>query len=404
MRDAVVFLCMLKDHYVVGACITAYTHKVLMMANNITNIELVVMCDDHIYKRYRSTLRYYFDRVVRIDLLHFETIDMEKFFAGRDKKYSSWINYSPNKWQCMKLTEYRKVLFSDIDILPVSHKFYNIFDLDTPAFRLAQNGNVEKIKCKNNDHIKGLLDRYQSDRNNDYNQYLKKVGNNFYSLDGGIVLLKPNMNEYEEYIDQMNRLVEQYRGIYQVQKSGIDETTLFFYYAKHKPQKEFYRSCEEFALIPWDSDPTDVKKCYAYNYLSYVKPWRKPKFISWNEEMLWGDIYRRMTKTTKLKKLYMQTIVDGLEEYRQYNDQPVLQKRYYNNQYKYKNPKLFENLSGKTYEQIVRMENEQFPKSLKRSYGSLDGDKIKKMFKDIKLYKLLVKKNNRTNHTISGSV
>lgn len=54
---------MLKDHYVIGACINAYTNKAMLHALNINNIDLVIMCDDYIYDKYVDILSIYFDKV-----------------------------------------------------------------------------------------------------------------------------------------------------------------------------------------------------------------------------------------------------------------------------------------------------------------------------------------------------
>lgn len=43
---------------------------------------------------------------------------------------------------------------------------------------------------------------------------------------------------------------------------------------------------------------------YSYNYLSYIKPWNKPKYLEQNEEYLWRDIYKKMINITKDKKLH----------------------------------------------------------------------------------------------------
>jgi hypothetical protein len=61
-KGAIFFLCMLKSHYVIAACITAFTHRYLIRQTN-KNIKLVIMCDHEIYRNWRDVLSEYFDEV-----------------------------------------------------------------------------------------------------------------------------------------------------------------------------------------------------------------------------------------------------------------------------------------------------------------------------------------------------
>ena len=66
---------MLKDHYVVAACISAFAHKSIINHYNL-DIELIIMCDEYIYKKYKSILKYYFDKVKKIDLIKYNSKDI----------------------------------------------------------------------------------------------------------------------------------------------------------------------------------------------------------------------------------------------------------------------------------------------------------------------------------------
>jgi hypothetical protein len=202
------------------------------------------------------------------------------------------------------------------------------------------------------------------------------------------------MEEYDNYIKFIREISEE--GISQSPFSGIDETTLFYYYSKYKKEKEFFRICQEFLDIPWDvpweSKMDGTKKItdvYSYNYLSYVKPWKKAKFIAWEEEHLWSDIYQKMKKTKTLKKLHQETIKDGLKEFFSYNNDFKAQKRYYNLYYKknYSNELNSLNSENLTFDDIVNMEVKLNLNKKNKKYGMLNEQKIKNLFKDIKNYK-----------------
>jgi hypothetical protein len=287
-KRAVVFLCMLNFHYVFGACINAYTQKQLMKKSGET-IDLVIMCDQTLYDEYHDLLSEYFDQIVKIDLEMFDLNEEKyKFNKGWINKYK-WINYSINKWKCLQLVEYDKILFMDIDLMPVRKDFYQIFNYSTPAFHVIVEGKSDGVdgrRCDNNQPNSEYV--IGSDK---YEDYVVKE-NGFVSLDGGLVLLRPDKDLYEQYIEFVKS--EFKKGMFSNPKSGPDETTLFYYYNKMTNNNpKFYTICSEYAVIPWDFSKEMVKIAKGYNFLSYVKPWLKPTFLSWDEED-YGDIY--MTK------------------------------------------------------------------------------------------------------------
>jgi hypothetical protein len=390
MNNAIVMLCMLKDHYVIGACINAFVNKSLLKTNNVNDIDLVVMCDDYIYNKYKNTLKKYFDKVVKIDLAQYEMHDTDERKSENWFKKYSWVIYSLSKWQVLKLVEYKKVLFLDIDILPVSEKFYDVFNFDTPAFNLDQvNKKFTKDTCINNDRMYDLIDDAKT-----YDEYIENAKTSYYSLDGGIVLLRPNISEYNDYMNFVSDINK--NGIRQMLKSGIDETTLFYFYSKQKKEKEFYRICRNFSDIPWEENnnkPNKDKIIYSYNFLSFIKPWKKSKIISWNEEYIWRDIYHKMIKTKKLRKLYEKSMKDGMEEFHSYDSDFHQQKRYYNVSLKKRNQELFKSNNLDSYEKIFNAEKKFGLDKKSKDYGYLNPKIIKKLFVSIKKYKIQYKKN-----------
>ena len=103
-KYAIVFLCMLKDHYIIGACITAYIHRKFILELNIP-IDLIIMCDEYIYGKYADLLKLFFDKVKRIKLTYYNLADRYEF---PKEKYISWVSYSTNKWKCLKLIKWNR--------------------------------------------------------------------------------------------------------------------------------------------------------------------------------------------------------------------------------------------------------------------------------------------------------
>ena len=128
-KNAIFMLCMLKDNYVLGACISAFVHKLYIKKLNL-DISLNIMADNYIYNKYKDILAQYFDKVLEIKLTKYEFMDNYIFAKG---KYS-WINFSLSKWECLKYEEYDKILFIDVDEIPNKDSFYDIFEYNTRAF------------------------------------------------------------------------------------------------------------------------------------------------------------------------------------------------------------------------------------------------------------------------------
>lgn len=293
-KYAIFMICFFKDHYVLGACIAAFTHKQYLKKLNL-NIELVIMCDDYIYNKYNQTLNKYFDKVTNIKLRSFDLSEDYKF--AKDKY--TWINVSLSKWECLKYDEYDKILFIDIDILPNNTSFYDILNFNTPAFL---NNNLEK-ECISSKAFKYKL-------NNSYYKYINENLNNIGSIDGGILLLKPSKETHKEYVNFTNYIYK--NGIYSHSKSSPDESSLFYFYLKKNIN--MYDICREYAVIPWDNHKF-VKEAKAYNFLSWIKPWVKPLFLSWSEETIWRDIYNIMPHYEKIEKILNNSIIEYINEY-----------------------------------------------------------------------------------------
>lgn len=308
-KYAVVMLCMLKDHYVLGACIAAYVHKKLIPKKK--NIELVIMCDDFVYDKHHKLLEHYFDKVINIKLHKYEKSEKYQFTNEKISKKYDWIVYSTNKWQCLKLIQYKKVLFIDIDILPISKKFYDIFDYNTPGFHFIHrklhrdlNPIAFQEKCINNNKNYDQLHNYSS-----FDDYVSNDNKDFYTLNAGLVLLKPNKKIYNTYISFLDKIYE--NGMYSHKNSGPDETSLFYFYCKEMMYKKFYHICIEYLVIPWGISEKYINKALGYNFLSYVKPWLKPIFLSYDEELIWRTIYDNMPHKGNIEELFKLSIIYG---------------------------------------------------------------------------------------------
>jgi len=317
VKYAIVFLCMLKNHYVVGACITAYIHRCFINKLNI-KIDLVIMCDEYIFNNYYDLLKLYFDKLKVIKLIEYpleakyNTIDepltqkVRKQYYFPKEKYASWISYATNKWRCLKLIKYEKVLFMDIDILPSQIEFYNIFEFNTPCILRGVMSPRVLPKCN---------EKYEPQVGSNYNDYIVNHFEREGSLDGGLVLLKPSLSLYKKYKKLTNKYYS--NGIYSTYLSFPDETSLFYCLSKNGPM---YTICYDYSRIPWDTNwdwtLEDIRTALSYNFNSFVKPWIKPKNLLWKEELLWHDIYDVLPYNKQLNDIYKNAIKEHYEYFK----------------------------------------------------------------------------------------
>jgi len=302
-KYAITFLCMLKEHYVIAACICAYIHKCFI--NKLDRkIDLIIMCDINIYKKYGTLLKKFYDKVDVIKLSYFKLNNDYKFVK---EKYASWVKYATNKWQNLKYDKYDKILFLDIDMLPAKKEFYNIFDLETPA--IYRTRFYPQVKYEKSELIDlNVLDKLSFD---EYLELASNFDNSVGSLDGGMVLLKPSKKLYKEY-EQLTFDLFSEKGIYSYMGSFPDETSLFYFLSVYK-KIPIYTIPNKYSIIPWlepDTNYTndDINNALLYNYNSFYKPWLKGYSMQWKEEKIWSYIYKNMNPDNILIKLYKNSV------------------------------------------------------------------------------------------------
>ena len=293
---AIVSLCMLNEHYVIGSCISAFIHKFFIKKYK-KKIDLVIMCDENIYTKYYNILNKYYDKIIKIDLDYFP---INNNFIYSKEKYISWVSYSTNKWKCLEYTEYKKILFLDVDMLPSNPDFYNIFDFNTPAIKRCRMEPYENPLCNK---------KFEPFIGNSYDEFVSNYANIIGTLDGGIVLLEPSKELYSKYKKLINELFKN-KGIYSSNNSFPDETSLFYLLCQEK--KTLYTICNEYSVIPWSDNSTPEKQNYdtalLYNYNSFYKPWIKGRNLQYPEELLWHNIYDIMPFDNELDILYKTVI------------------------------------------------------------------------------------------------
>lgn len=300
-KNAIFMLIFRKTHYIVGAIVAASVHRKFLTNNNI-NMDIVCMVDNIIYE-YKDELLKYFDKVILIDLIEIKLHDKSKIID----KYSDWMKYSINKWQALRFDSYEKILFCDIDLLPIDYKFYNIFNIDT--FGLYVNSKCYSVKQNFNNIINphDFLDNIIED--NEYNNIALKLKIN---INATLVLLQPNKELYNEYLNFIKICERDIGYKSNLQYSGPDESTLLLFLLFYKNIRCKYISCD-YAVIPWDFKDINKYKFKSINYASMIKPWLKIPMICWADEIIWHKlILKIINKDSKIYDIYLSNIISNL--------------------------------------------------------------------------------------------
>jgi hypothetical protein len=283
--------------YVVGACLSAWTHRQFIRKLGL-NIQLIVMVDDVIYQ-YKDELSKYFDRV--------ELIQMREMKLNPDykviHKYSEWMKNSVTKWEILQYDEYAKILFIDVDILPIKPEFYNVFKMDTPGIV------VKGMNEQQNQVIppETFLNNISVDPSEYYNLSLKLKN----SLDAGFVLFTPDKTLYDEYFKFL-KVCEGTAGYISSYHSSVDETTLLLFFVVYK-QMPVHHIPYDYAAIPWEKFAYNKANVKGVNFLSMVKPWVKVPMIQWADENIWHDIARKaFVHNTVLQRLHAKYLIEYL--------------------------------------------------------------------------------------------
>ena len=300
-KNAIGMIIFTNPLYLVGACLSAWTHRQFITKYNL-GIDLVVMVDEPIFK-YKEELEKYFDYIKLIDLIEMKLSPKYNVIY----KYSQWMKYSISKWNILKLDNYDKILFLDIDILPIDKDFYSVFDFDTPGI-MVRGLNFEPNVLASPELF---IDNPQNYKNNEYSKLALELK---HSLDAGFILVRPSKTLFDEYIEFI-KICEGSEGYISKYDSGVDETTLLMFFMFYK-KIPVHLIPYNYAPIPWDKFPYDKNKILGINFLSMIKPWIKLPVIQWSDENIWHRIAKKALDVhSVITKIYIKYLIDELYKF-----------------------------------------------------------------------------------------
>jgi hypothetical protein len=296
-KNAITTLLFGDKKYIIGAVINAYLHKQFINKYNL-KIDITVMLDKN-FIEYKDELSLYYDKIFMIDL------DETKISSKTDlRRYTSVMKYLPNKALMFNLTEYDKVLFTDIDFLPIKKEFYTIFDLDTPAVY------SEEVYCNKFNQIYNnnfFIDKKVNQKSIDNKEYNKIIRNMKKSINASLMLVKPSDKDYKDFL-LFKKSVEGVDGVETIK--GVDEILILGFMILIKKAK-IHCIPRSFRNKMKHINNTSL----AINYACSIKPWLKLPMFQWDAENIWHVIAKKaLKKSIIFTNLYTSEILETFRE------------------------------------------------------------------------------------------
>lgn len=283
---AYVMLCMRGDAYVPG---------VIAMAESIrmtkTQHDIVCMCTPDVTDD-ACELIATVARVVKIDYVQYNTKKMKT--KRQMELYGSWLSQAYTKWRCLELTEYKKILFVDADMI-VANNIDHLFDLQAPAGTFSTPWAREYAKESTFD-----LRGYPSEHGACVTaESIEKTfeRTNGYTMIASMVLLEPNQKEF----DELCSMIEHMQPFGLDNWSTPDEQSLTYYYGVEKKRNwtmihQRYNSIVH--KVDWlrDTKRGTCQVPHALHYFSSTKPWQDKDPIAktvFNTSRIWWYVMRQ---------------------------------------------------------------------------------------------------------------
>ncbi|QEI03686.1 P13 [Rachiplusia nu nucleopolyhedrovirus] len=248
---AYVTLVMLGDEYVQGAVVLA---KSLLLTD--TAHDLICMVTKDVSEAGRDVLQKFYTKVIDVDYISYACPPM--LTKRQNQMYGGWINHAFTKWQCLSLTNYRKIIYLDADHAVVKN-IDHLFGLNAPAVCFGGDGYYDKLVHRDVLTPKMIESFFR------YNKILCKAGT---------VVLRPSLELLRAVLRQLNDKNRYLRTCYF--HNGFDEQVLLQAFMEQK------MNVTQLSIVyAWNAGSYHrLRKNFepfVINYYGDLKPWHYDK-------------------------------------------------------------------------------------------------------------------------------
>jgi lipopolysaccharide biosynthesis glycosyltransferase len=271
-ENAYMCLVMRGDTYVPGAIVVAHSIRKTKTKNDIC---CMVTPDVSAYAI--EQLKIAFDYVILVQYIQVSTKKLRSLKI--ENLYGAWKSFAYTKWNMLNMTQYKKVMFMDADILVVEN-IDALFELQTPAgtFSLSQAKPFVK---------KGVYNPYKTIRHGHYVD-TKEIQEGFKSFlcIGTTLILTPNAEHFKMYIKMIMSMTP---FGFELCINGTDEQSIVWFYHNILAARWTHIG-QEYNMIPWKQKTWMPKnsKPYVLHYVGELKPWQLSK-DTWGDLLLWWE-------------------------------------------------------------------------------------------------------------------
>jgi len=265
--------CMfMGDNYLPGILVLAYS-----IFKTKTKYDVVCMVTPDVSEGAKAKMRKIGIKVENVEYIYTNSyLDERPSMKGR---YPNIHKYS-TKWNCLKLTQYKKIFLLDIDMI-VQKNIDHVFDLPAPATRLVLRIPTKKVLLG---AVLMMKDGEQLPRSV-AKKFLYKHGG---SIDGGCMLLEPSTKQYNNFLE--------YTKVFDPRTFDAemtdDEFCLFSFYTSQK--KKWHYLGIEWSCIEWKyNNLCSSETALINNFIGLEKPWEKD-ISKWPDLKYWYILYNKL--------------------------------------------------------------------------------------------------------------
>lgn len=227
------------DGYAGGAIIGAYS-----LRRTGTKHSIVCMVTPDVTESCRERMRYVFTEVIEVPYLQYEVKPLRT--QKQRNMYSNWVDAAFTKWNMLALVQYEKTLFVDADKICLSNMDHLFEEMSVPAGTFSSPWSQpfvqrkDEIAMKKTGHgtnrgrykdARGMFNPYQYCTHNDRvtsDMVFRALTEQSFVVIGTVVLLSPNLEDYEQYKKMLSQLVP--FGFPDCH-SMMDEQSISFYFS-----------------------------------------------------------------------------------------------------------------------------------------------------------------------------
>ena len=237
------------DRYIPGILISAWSIK-----RTNTKYDLVCMVTHDVSEKARKILRKNSIKVIEVPYIQGTT----KFKTGRQQElYENWLNISYTKWNCLNLTQYKKIFLLDADVVVTQNIDYIFDKYKRPAGTFYNPWSyVKRSSIKNFYKYKKVI------KPDLIKKALSKGG---FVMIATSVLIKPN----KKYFEKFKEMIKEQKQVEIYTKnnySGADEQSIAYFMSVYNkgPQLSWDQLPQCFQYIPWHRNECCDNKSISY--------------------------------------------------------------------------------------------------------------------------------------------